>query len=315
MLPPLLAALAIALPAMAQSQPTPRLRGVTTTLEITPVLLAAGHDPGGVEVGRGGIPDLFASDTALRADLATHAETQALRNSVDHPDLRIILTVSEGLYRIVGRRSAGIERVEDLKGKRIAYPPLTSAAFYLHKMLATAGLAEKDVILIPFTKDLLAGGQVDAAVYWEPESQAAFDSFGADAIELYRPGVYRERYNLNATAASLADPAKRKRIVAFVRGVIRAACDLRADPSEGWSLAAASGRRPVHEVARSWGRQVYPAYLPSDLLEVMVEEEVWLARLGDRPARDRQQLAALIDPTVLREALAEPIAAPDGRRC
>ncbi len=54
------------------------------------------------------------------ADIATNAETQALRQSVDHPNLRIILTVSEGFYRVVARRSAGMTKLADLKGKKIA---------------------------------------------------------------------------------------------------------------------------------------------------------------------------------------------------
>ena len=46
------------------------------------------------------------------------------------PGLRIILTVSEGYYRIVARRSAGISSLADLKGKRIATFPSTSSAYY-----------------------------------------------------------------------------------------------------------------------------------------------------------------------------------------
>ncbi len=77
----------------------------------------------------GGIPNLV-GEPAIGgfgepgvADVATHAETQALRYSTRNPDLRIILTVTQGLYRIVARRSAGIEKVADLKGKRIATIP------------------------------------------------------------------------------------------------------------------------------------------------------------------------------------------------
>ena len=101
----LLAALALTIwltPAPAQL----RIYGNTTTLELAPVLLAAQDLYGSTAaVQTGGIPDLFDAEAA---DLATNAETQALRQSVDHPDLRTILTVAEGFYRIVARRSAGI---------------------------------------------------------------------------------------------------------------------------------------------------------------------------------------------------------------
>lgn len=309
-------------PVAQAAQPAPRLQiyGVKTTLEIAPVLLAATRHPAGADVRMGGIPSLFPEDPQPdfhepgRADLATHAETQALRNSVAHPDLRIILTVSEGLYRIVARRSAGIRTVADLKGKRIGVIPRTSAAFYLHKMLATAGLDEGDVAVVVFSRDKVAWDQVDAVAHWEPESEAAFSAFGEDAVELYLPRVYRERYNLNTTAANLADPAMRRRIVDFVQSVILASCEIRADPSDAWATAASTAGRPLHEVARSWGRQVYPAYLPDDLLALMVEEEAWLARIDGRASRPRDQLSPLIDPTVLRDALAVLPGVP-GPRC
>ena len=82
----------------------------------------------------GGIPNLVGEAGAQGfaqpgvADVATNAETQLLRFSVRHPDLRIIFNVTEGLYRIVARRSAGIASIADLKGKRVATIEQTSAA-------------------------------------------------------------------------------------------------------------------------------------------------------------------------------------------
>src|SRR5262245_18095982 len=100
-----------------------RVFGNTTTIVLAPVHVAAKElGPAVVTVTNGGIPDLY-DDSA--ADVATNAETQALRQSVDHPDLRIILTVSEGFYRIVARRSAGVTQLGDLRGKRIATAPNT----------------------------------------------------------------------------------------------------------------------------------------------------------------------------------------------
>src|SRR5438105_2353500 len=127
-----MAALAVACAAPAGAEPL-KVYGNTSTIELAPVLLAADRlGPGQASVSNGGVPNLFRPG---EADLATNAETQALRVSVDHPDLRIILTVSEGLYRMVARRSAGIASVKDLKGKRIATFPNTSSAFFLHKLL------------------------------------------------------------------------------------------------------------------------------------------------------------------------------------
>ena len=115
-------------------------------IELSPVLVAANSFyPVQMPVGEGGIVRI----TAGEADLATNAETQLLRESVVNPDLRIIMTVTEGFYRLVARRSAGIETLADLKGKRVMLPANTSANYYVVAMLRTVGLTEDDVELVP----------------------------------------------------------------------------------------------------------------------------------------------------------------------
>jgi NitT/TauT family transport system substrate-binding protein len=49
--------------------------------------------------------------------------------------------------------------------------------------------------------------------------------------------------------------------------------------------------------------------LVSDLLDVMVEEERWVAKERNRAPRTRSQLAPLIDRSLLDEAMRKPIAA------
>src|SRR5580704_8243719 len=122
-----------------------RAAGNMTTIELSPLLVAADKKyPGEISVTNGVIPAIMSG----MADVATNAETQLLRQSVDDPDLRVIFTVAESFYRIVARKSAGIRRIEDLKGKRITTPRNTSAHYFLVKMLATGRLSETDVTLV-----------------------------------------------------------------------------------------------------------------------------------------------------------------------
>ncbi len=65
-----------------------------------------------------------------------------LRLSINHPDVRIIFSDTESIYRLIGRRSAGVNSVADLRGKRIATVGGSSSAYYLHRLLATAGMTE-----------------------------------------------------------------------------------------------------------------------------------------------------------------------------
>ena len=294
-----------------------RVAGNTSTIELAPVLLAASElGAQRVAVENGGIPALFDAEAA---DLATNAETQALRQSVDHQDLRIILTVAEGFYRVVARRSAGVRSLADLRGKRIATAPSTSSAFYLYKMLATVGLEPADVTIVPLSPlskmpAALDAREIDALTIWEPEIQRAADLVGSDAIELEDRRVYRELFNLYATAESLADAKRRAAIVVFVQAVIEATTRINSEPRVVWPIvAAATGYDPAL-IERVWRHEGYPATLVSDLLDVMVEEDRYLAPERNRSPRPRAELATLIDDSVLREARGPAVGSPGAPR-
>ncbi|MCW2393296.1 NitT/TauT family transport system substrate-binding protein [Sphingobium sp. B11D3A] len=291
--------------------------GNIQTFEIAPVLLAAKtFYPDAATVKMGGIPNLVGEPIIAGfgeegvADVATHAETQALRYSVKHPNLRIILQVTEGHYRIVARKSAGIASVADLKGKRVASIPQTSSGYFFHKMLAQAGLSYDDIEVVRTPGPLsemtkaLAERRVDAVIIWEPESENSARALGNDLIEFSGDGVYAEQFNLNSTAENLADPVKRKQIVRFVRAVIDAAAALRKDPAAAQALVVERGGHSVEEVQTAWKHHAFNADYPADLLDIMTEEEQWLAERDKRPARSRAQLATLIDRSVYEEALA-----------
>jgi sulfonate transport system substrate-binding protein len=300
------------LPVVRGVPPPLSIYGSTATIEIAPVLVAARKR--GVAVRNGGIANLVGA-AAGAADLATHAETQALRYSVAHPDIRIILTVTEGRYRIVARRAAGIRVLGDLKGKRIATLTSTSAGYFLARMLATAGLGLGDVVPVRVSplEDMAASvsrGDVDAVAIWEPHAGSAVLALGSDSIEFPGDGVYRERFNLNTRAASLADPVKRKAIVRFVRELVDASAEIRRDSSEAQALAAEGAGFSPAAVTRAWPTLAFPAALPADLPDVLFEEEHWLAAQEGRAPRSRAELNSLIDPSVLAEALAlEPTVA------
>ena len=282
-----------------------RAAGNMTTIELSPLLVAAnGIYPGEISVINGGIPAVMSG----MVDVATNAETQLLRQSVDDPDLRVIFTVAESFYRIVARKSAGIRRVADLKGKRITTPPNTSAHYYLVKMLSAAHLSESDVTLVPVTpvtemSTALKDGRVDAISMWEPESERAIAAVGADAIVFQDRAVYRELFNLNTSVKVLADPARRRAIVELLRSLIASSEKIRQQPRPYWPLIAGKLNYTPETVSKSWPNLRYAGGLAPDLLDVMVAEEVWVAKERKRPPRTRTQLASLIDRSLLDEAM------------
>ena len=301
---------------------TLRIYGNLSLLEMAPVLLAAEQIyPGKTMVEHGSVmalwgktSDLASLNSAGQADVATNSETQALRASVGNPDLRFIFTVAECPYRIVARRSAGISRLADLRGKRVGTQLDSSAAYFLDRMLRTVGLTAADVVSVPFmahtqapislVPEALRSGKLDAVALWEPQPQRAKAALGSDAIEFDDPAVYTEKFNLCTTQANLDDAPLRQRIVAFVRALIAAAQRLKVEPQAGWRLVAQAAALDIETVSSAWPRFNYPGTLATDLLDVFERQDAWIAKVQGRAPRTRDALAKLIDDSVLREALA-----------
>ena len=281
-------------------------------IELAPVVAAANSFyPEQIPVGEGGITRI----TSGEVDMATNAETQLLRESLRNPDLRIIMTVTESFYRLVGRRSAGIESLADLRGKRIMVPRFTSANYYLVAMLATVGLTEDDVELVGIPRaddvktsldlmsDAMLAGEVDVISIWEPEPEDAIRQLGDDAIVLQDRSVYREVFNLHARASDLANPEKRRSIVAFVRAVADASAALQDDPEAYWEHISEVIGYSEEQIADGWPEMEFPVRIVPDMLDVLEVEERWVALEGDREPRSREELAQFIDYSVLEEAL------------
>jgi sulfonate transport system substrate-binding protein len=282
-------------------------------IELSPVVVAAEYFyPHKLPVPSGGVTSI----TSKAADLATNAETQLLRESVTNPDLRIIMTVSESFYRLVGRRSAGISKLSDLKGKRVLVPRLTSAHYYMVAMLRSAGLKEEDVTIVSLpalqpgqtsskfrSAEALARGEVDFIATFEPEPEVAVQKLGKDAIVLQDKKVYREAFNLNARAPDLADPEKRRAIVAFVRAAAQASAAIRKDPKKYWPHISSVIGFTEEEISWGWPETHFPVKIIPDMLDVLETEEQWLAKVSNRAPRNRAELARFIDRSVVEEAL------------
>ena len=274
-------------------------------LEAAPIHIAnQGPSGAGFRVIDGGVRTV-----ALKgAHAGGNATTQMLRVLSDNPNVRLLFTLVDGNYRVVAKRSAGINRLADLKGKRIVVPRNTSANYYLVAMLRTVGLQESDVTLVTAPATAMAAtmvkGEADAISMWEPESENAVRAIGKDAIIFQDNKVYRELYSVYSTTEVMKDPRRHKELVEFVRATLVAAADLQKDPKRYFPLVSEKTKHPQDQIARSWEHHGFPLGVAPDLLNLITEEEKWVAAQQNRAPRSRAELAGFIDTSILKEALA-----------
>ncbi|KUJ14486.1 uncharacterized protein LY89DRAFT_590203 [Mollisia scopiformis] len=297
-----------------------RIASALNTIEYTPELIASQDYANGstFTIVNGQLANLV-SDTSI--DIAANAETQALRQFATHKNVRIIYTVAEVYYRIAANKKT-VSSAKDLKGKKIATFPGTSAAYFVERYMASVGLGEGDYTVVtgypcsaapcgagtfPY---MVTHGSADAVGMWEPSVELAIQALGSDALVLQDRSVYREIFNLHSTTEKLADPTTRKSIVAFLRALNQAEKVFTNDPEKIWPRVATALSMnttilkdvwPIHSFNGSLG-----GTLPSDLLSVLVAEDQWVAKQDRRTAMSQSDLSALIDESVLKEAMQNP---------
>jgi ABC-type nitrate/sulfonate/bicarbonate transport system substrate-binding protein len=284
----------------------------TTTIESFPVFLAAesfaaankGYRVQLVPTRNG--RDAMAQLLSGAVDAATGSETQVLLNSVADPRLRIAVTLADCRYRIVARRSAGIKRISDLKGKKVAATVNTSSLYYLVAMLRKADIKESEVQFVnlegPDMPAALKNGTVDAVAIWEPHAQNSIEILGKDAMVFEDATVYREHFGLNTRTDVLADRARRTTLTRFLGAILEASTRLSSHSKQVIPSLAPKVGLTEKTVQAVWPQFRFPASLPETLEPTMTDVELWVAATQQRQPRPRKELATLLDGQPLAEA-------------
>jgi ABC-type nitrate/sulfonate/bicarbonate transport system substrate-binding protein len=273
-----------------------------------------------VTIVNGGVANL-ARDTTI--DLAANAETQGLKNYVNHRNYRLIGIVVEATYRLVARKASGISTLSDLRGKRVGTLPGTSAEVFVHQLLGTVGLEPgRDYQSVAsgyscmrapcaagsMPAELLAG-KIDAFGVWETAVELGVQALlheegGKGAVTFKNASVYREVYSLYSTEEKLRNPVVRGQIVRFLRAL-----------NQSYGVFKEGGQGVVDFVAQKvdvdepvlrnvWEDHVWgPGSLGKDLVDYLEREDQYLAKKGNRKALTRAELEKFVDASVYEEAM------------
>ncbi|KAH8902805.1 periplasmic binding protein-like II [Coniochaeta sp. PMI_546] len=259
----------------------------------------------------GGVANI-ATDRTI--DLAANAETQGLIQYGSHQNIRIIYTIVDVGYRLIANKASGIRTLADLKGKKIGTMQSSSAAYFVSKMLSSAGLKDTDYTVVSGQicmkapcgqgtfPQMLASRQIDAFGIWEPAVELAAKALGDNAVIFQNTSIYREVYSLYSTKEKLGDPTIRKNIVAFVKALNQTLDVFTNNPKSVYATVAAAVGMDVSIVEAVWPVHKWSGTLAPDLLPFMVEEDRWVAKQNRRQAMSNTSLATFIDSSVLDDA-------------
>lgn len=160
------------------------------------------------------------------AHLATASELVVATDTLVHPDLAIVGTVSTSSHQIklIGRRSAGVSVPEQLRAKRIGVPLGTSAHYFFSTWQLFHNIDSSQLTLVGLPPSELENAirqqSVDAIVIWEPIATNALLALGSDGTTLPNPRVYTQHFVLVSRRAQLGQ--KGEPVKALLKGLLAA---------------------------------------------------------------------------------------------
>lgn len=200
-----------------------------------------------------------------------------------NPKVRIIADGSrwtEG--RFVARRSAGINSIADLAGRRIAVPLGSSAHYFATKFLAEAHVNAQLVQTGPSeVVTAITDHDVDVVAVFQPPLAKVVAALGSDAIELQG----RDKYNQHSLYLANADTVTNRQadLVHFVAAIRRADAPLtNRDPAALGAVATATALSPslIAEVAKEFE---FKTQLGPELAGDLADRARWAQGIGRIP--------------------------------
>ena len=175
---------------------------------------------------------------AKKADLAVDYQPQLQMQVAEGlPLVRIATLVNSPLNSLVVLKDSGINKIEDLKGKKVGYSVSGFETALLDSMLKSANLSAKDVELINVNFSLspsLMSKQVDAVI-------GAFRNFELNQLKLEKQegiAFLPEKYGVpkydELIVVANKDNASSKKYKNFVKSLQEATNYLKENPKESW---------------------------------------------------------------------------------
>ncbi len=105
-------------------------------------------------------------------DASTLTYDQVITADAKGWNLKVVMPIDYSVGGDAILAGSGVRTVQDLKGRKVAFQPLSPSDFLLNYMLAKAGLSEKDIKPVNSTPEgvvaIMATGAADAGVTYEP---------------------------------------------------------------------------------------------------------------------------------------------------
>ena len=229
------------------------------------------------------------------AEIAASSEYPVVGMVLKQENISVICSIDkyQGQY-IVGRKDHGIDRVPDLRGKKIGVARGTITEFYLGRFLYLNNISLNDVTLVNVRPsqfaDSIGDGSVDAILVPQDYLQPVEERLGSNAI------VWKAQSNQNAfgvlTCRNDWIPSHSGTINRLLTSLVQAENYALSHPIESKAILQRRLNYTEEDMATIWPQHQYSVTLDQSLITAMEDEGRWMI---DNNLTNERQLPNFLD--------------------
>lgn len=199
-----------------------------------------------------------------------------------NPRIVATFSTSEKHVNMLARKDRNVLSPGDLKGKKIAVSPGTSAEFVMNMFLERNGISRSDVSIValnpPETVAAITRGDVDAVFAWQPHIYNAQQALGTNCVTVSSEGIYNHPFNVVVMADSL--PSDSQLLKKLLQGLTQAAAFIKTNRTEAIDIVAKRIGVDAKVVEALWDSYSYEVGLDPSLAQSLEREGKWAKKAG-----------------------------------
>jgi ABC-type nitrate/sulfonate/bicarbonate transport system substrate-binding protein len=189
---------------------------------------------------------------------------------------------SEFIY-LIGRKDRGIEKVSDLRGKKVGTTFRTIAEFYLGRFLELHGMNKRDMTIVDVKTpaewvNAIVNGDIDAVATAQPYAKEVKDRLGANATvwsaQSSQP-LYTQVISTNEWITKNPEAVRR-----FLTSLSQAEGYLFNNPAEARAIVRKRLNLDAAYMESVWSQNQFSLSLDESLILAMEDEARWMIRNG-----------------------------------
>lgn len=226
----------------------------------------------------------FAAMLDGKCDLSMAGETPVVMNSFERRDFSILATLasSDDSTRILANRARGIQKPEDLKGKRIFVHKGSTNHFFLDMFLLKKGLLTKNANLIfkdvADVPEAFSQGDIDAYAATDALISKPRQTLGENAVVFSSPGLCLISFNLVAMNSVVKE--KPQAIKSMLSALLQAEEVIDKDRPQAIKTVALAMSMTEEDTAVALSPYRWDVVLEQTLLLSLEQEAQWAIASG-----------------------------------